>query len=228
MGVGTLNDTVNPADTPETSSTQPPIQDHFQRMMEEVYQRREAAAPLEGKAWFEALFGEQKNGVTLLEPIDDTVNYAVAVNPADPYTNELVVEKYWKETGGFVGYDTMTVNLFDNEDDPADAEAEKQALLDLHAAEGLEAMMHEAERRAEQHHYLRPERSDPALFRHGPADRFQTLRERELVQVSQPVAFNPDSPILDDTQEMVIIAPDDDWFTREYGFGSSNEPIIDL
>jgi|GEM_PF-6919862 len=223
-----MSDTLNPAGTPETSNVQPPVQDYFQRMMEEARQRREAAAPLEGKVWFDALFGEQKKGVTLLEPIDDTVNYAIAVNPADPYTNELVVEKYWKDTGGFVGYDTMTVNLFDSEDDPAEAEGEKQVLLDLHAAQGLEAMMHEAERRAEQHHYLRPERSDPALFRHGPADRFQTLRERELVQVSQPVEVTPESIALDDIQEIVIVPPDDDWFTRQYDFGPSNEPGIDL
>lgn len=223
-----MSDDFDLVDNPQTGNTEQHVQDHYRQMVEDATLRREAAAPLQGKAWFEATFGENGNKIDLLEPIDDTVNYAVTSQPADPWTHELAVEKYWKEENGFIGIDSQTVRLYDAGDDRAIVDQDLQTLLDLHEEQGLESMMNEAERQAEQRRYLNPQRTNPAMFRKGPEDRFQTVRERETAQIGQPVEAGVADVDLDDTQETTPVNLDDDWFIRLDDPAPLNEPDFDL
>ncbi len=148
----------------------------YREFAEAAAQEREANASLEGGAWFEATFA--KSETELLQPIDDTVNYAVVVQDADPWTLELAVEKYWKEPGGYVGVDSLTLHTYDPETGREQAEQEREVLLEVYDERGLEGMMHKAELTAMQNDWLDGDRADPRLFRQGPPDRFETLAQR--------------------------------------------------
>lgn len=137
---------------------------------------REAHAALEGAAWFEATFA--KSDTELLQPVNDTVNYAVVVQDADPWTLELAVEKYWKEPGGYVGVDSVTLHTYDPDTGREQAEQEREALLEVYDQRHLEGVMHKAELTAMQNDWLDGDRADPRLFRQGPPDRFETLAQR--------------------------------------------------
>jgi hypothetical protein len=141
--------------------------------------KRAANAPLEGAAWFEATFADNPE-IDLLTPVDDTVNYAVVVTDTDPWTTELVVEKFWREPGGFVGSDSLTIDTYNSDDEVQRdvAQAERATLLGIHEERGLEAMMHQAELGAMANGHLDGDRADTRLFRDGPPDRFETLAHR--------------------------------------------------
>lgn len=145
---------------------------------EEARREREANAALEGAAWFEATF--EQSATELLQPVNDTVNYAVVVQETDPWTRELMVEKYWKEPGGYLGMQSMTLDTWDSDDEKGREQAEqaREALLEVHDERGLEAMMHKAELMAVQHDWLDGDRVDPRLFTQGPPDRFETLAQQ--------------------------------------------------
>ncbi|GAB4549525.1 MAG: hypothetical protein OHK0023_14190 [Anaerolineae bacterium] len=114
----------------------------------------------------------------LLQPVNDTVNYAVGVQAVDPWTLDLVVEKYWKEPNGYLGVDSLTVNSYDAEDGREQGEQERAQLMEVFEGRGLEAMMHKAELTAMQNDWLDGDRADPCLFRQGPPDRFETLAQQ--------------------------------------------------
>ncbi|MBN8590661.1 MAG: hypothetical protein J0M33_02840 [Anaerolineae bacterium] len=146
---------------------------------------REANATLDGAAWFEATFDRPER--ELLQPLDDTVNYAVVVQAVDPWTDELAVEKYWKLPGGYLGIDGLTLETFDSDDEAAreKAEANRLGLLETHDERGLDGMMHQAELAAMQAGWLDGNRADKRLFRQGPPDRFETLAQ-ELADERNP------------------------------------------
>ncbi|MEZ4666564.1 MAG: hypothetical protein R3E39_01370 [Anaerolineae bacterium] len=159
-------------------SEAPNYQMFYQDVAAEAAHNREANAGVEGAAWFEATF--EKSPIELLEPVHDTVNYAVVVQEADPWTLELAVEKYWKEPSGHLGIQSLTLDTWDSEDDQAreTAEQARDALLEVHDQRGLDAMMHKAELTAAQNDWLDGDRADPRLFTKGPPDRFETLAQR--------------------------------------------------
>lgn len=155
-----------------------PVMDPMTSWMARADAEREANAALEGEAWFEATFDRPER--QLLQPLDDTVNYAVVVQEVDPWTSELAVEKYWKLPGGDLGIDELTLETFDTDNEAARAKAEvgRLGLLETHHERGLEAMMHQAELTAMESRWLDGNRADTRLFRQGPPDRFETLAER--------------------------------------------------
>jgi len=140
---------------------------------------REVSTGLEGAAWFEATF-EGNPEITLLEPVHDAVNYAVVVTDTDPWTTELMVEKVWREPGGSVGSDSLTIDTYDSDDEAKRevADAARATLLGIHRARGLEALMHQAELGAMENGHFDGDRTDTRLFRDGPPDRFETLAHR--------------------------------------------------
>jgi hypothetical protein len=148
----------------------------YREFAAEAAREREANAALEGSAWFEATF--EKSEMELLQPVNDTVNYAVGVQAVDPWTLDLVVEKYWKEPNGYLGVDSLTVNSYDAEDGREQGEQERAQLMEVFEGRGLEAMMHKAELTAMQNDWLDGDRADPRLFRQGPPDRFETLAQQ--------------------------------------------------
>ncbi|MEO8613259.1 MAG: hypothetical protein ABI690_35540 [Chloroflexota bacterium] len=148
----------------------------YREFAAEAAREREANAALEGAAWFEATF--EKAEMELLQPVNDTVNYAVGVQAVDPWTLDLVVEKYWKEPNGYLGVDSLIVNSYDAEEGREQGEQERAQLLEVFDGRGLEAMMHKAELAAVQNDWLDGDRADPRLFRQGPPDRFETLAQR--------------------------------------------------
>ncbi len=150
----------------------------YREFAAEAAREREAHATLEGAAWFEATF--DKSEIELLQPVNDSVNYAVVVQQADPWTGELAVEKYWKEPGGYLGVQSVTLDTYDPEDGQGHEQAEqaRDALLEVFDERGLEAMMHKAELTAVQHDWLEGDRADTRLFTQGPPDRFETLAHR--------------------------------------------------
>lgn len=155
-----------------------PITDSMATWMTRADAEREANAELEGEAWFEATFNRPER--QLLQPLDDTVNYAVVVQEVDPWTSELAVEKYWKLPDGYLGIDELTIETFDSDNETARAIAEsgRLGLLETYDERGLEDMMHQAELAAMESHWLDGNRADTRLFRQGPPDRFETLAER--------------------------------------------------
>ena len=150
----------------------------YREFAAEAAREREANAALEGSAWFEATF--EKSETELLQPVNDTVNYAVVVQETDPWTRELMVEKYWKEPGGYLGVQSVTLDTWDSEDEKGREQAEqaREALLEVHDERGLEAMMHKAELMAVQNDWLDGDQVDPRLFTQGPPDRFETLAQQ--------------------------------------------------
>ncbi|KXK54698.1 MAG: hypothetical protein UZ13_00060 [Chloroflexi bacterium OLB13] len=150
----------------------------YRDFVAEAAREREANATLEGAAWFEATF--EKSDIELLQPVNDTVNYAVVVQGTDPWTRELMVEKYWKEPGGYLGLQSVTLDTWDSDDEKGreQAEQEREALLEVHNERGLEAVMRKAELTAMQNDWLDGDRADPRLFTQGPPDRFETLAQQ--------------------------------------------------
>lgn len=137
--------------------------------------KREQNATLEGADWFEATFDGDWQ---LLEPINDTVNYAVSVHPVDPDTLELSVEKVWRREDNFIGLDSQTIQTYDIEDEHEQAEATRNALLQVHEERGLQGMMRQAELQAMKNGELFSDRPNNELFRNGPPDRFETLAQQ--------------------------------------------------
>ncbi|MDX1994386.1 MAG: hypothetical protein SF029_18530 [bacterium] len=150
----------------------------YREFAEAAAREREANATLEGALWFEATFEHSHR--ELLQPLDDTVNYGVVVQDADPWTRELAVEKYWKEPGGYLGVSSLTIQTYDPEDEQVleAAEAARQGLLEVYDERGLGAMMHQAELNAMQNGWLDSGRINLGLFRDGPPDRFETLAQQ--------------------------------------------------
>jgi hypothetical protein len=150
----------------------------YREFAAEAAREREANATLEGAAWFEATF--EKSETELLQPVNDSVNYAVVVQQPDPWTGELAVEKYWKEPGGYLGVQSVTLDTYDPDDAQGREQAEqaRNVLLEVFDERGLEAMMYKAELTAVQNDWLDGDRADPRLFTQGPADRFETLAQR--------------------------------------------------
>jgi hypothetical protein len=155
-----------------------PVIDPIASWMARADAEREANEALEGEAWFEATFDRPER--QLLQPLNDTVNYAVVVQSVDPWTDELAVEKYWKLPGGYLGIDGLTLETFDSNDEAGreKAEASRLGLLETYDERGLEGMMHQAELAAMEGDWLDGNRADTRLFRQGPPDRFETLAER--------------------------------------------------
>jgi hypothetical protein len=155
-----------------------PVIDPIASWMAHADAEREANAALEGEAWFAATFDRPER--QLLQPLDETVNYAVVVQAVDPWTDELAVEKYWKLPGGYLGIDGLTLQTFDSDDEAARAKADADCLglLETYDERGLEGMMHQAELAAMQGGWLDGNRLDTHLFRQGPPDRFETLAQQ--------------------------------------------------
>jgi hypothetical protein len=139
---------------------------------------QKAHQALQGSAWFEATF--EKHPVDLLQPIDDTVNYAVVVRDTDPWTRELMIEKYWRERQGYLGVDTFTVDSYasDNEEERLAADAARKELLQIYQERGLEPMMRQAELDAMKKGYMSSDRVRPYLFDQKATDRFVTLAQQ--------------------------------------------------
>jgi hypothetical protein len=113
------------------------------------------------------------NTPQIQESLDDqqTIYYfASGFNPGEGPLVELT--KSWPE-----GQQTLIVGRYDQFQEALDAEME---LVNLKADKGLEAAMHESERRAVVAGELDPARADGRLFTEGPPDPFVTLREKEL------------------------------------------------
>jgi hypothetical protein len=155
-----------------------PVIDPIASWMARADAEREANEALEGEAWFEATFNRPER--QLLQPLDETVNYAVVIQAVDPWTDELAVEKYWKLPGGYLGIDGLTLETFDSDDEAAreKAETDRLGLLETCDDRGLEGMMHQAELAAMQGGWLDGNRLDTRLFRQGPPDRFETLAQQ--------------------------------------------------
>lgn len=139
-----------------------------------INRKRETNAVLEGTAWFEATFDDWK----LLEPLDDTVNYAVSVEQFDPWTLELSVEKVWRREDNFIGLESLTIQAYDIEDGREQAEGDKEALLQVHEERGLQGMMRQVELQAMKNGELPTDQPNGELFRNGPPDRFETLAQQ--------------------------------------------------
>ncbi|MBE2184460.1 MAG: hypothetical protein IAE89_13610 [Anaerolineae bacterium] len=150
----------------------------YREFAAEAAREREANAALEGSAWFEATF--EKADTELLQPVNDTVNYAVVVQETDPWTRELLVDKYWREPNGYLGTQSVTLDTWDADDEKGREQAEqaREALLEVHDRRGLEGMMHQAELMAVHNDWLDGDRVDPRLFTQGPPDRFETLAQQ--------------------------------------------------
>lgn len=127
-------------------------------------------ATLEGTAWFAQV--EQNIGIQMLHPLDETVNYAVVVQPAAPWTVELALEKYWREPNGGLGLETVTLNTYEPapENDNEVAMMEREHLLSLYRKEGLDALMRAAWQMGVDNEHLN--RGDLSLFQQGPKERF--------------------------------------------------------
>jgi hypothetical protein len=144
--------------------------------LDAIDRKREANATLEGADWFEATFDGDWQ---LLEPLDDTVNYSVSVNPIDPDTIELAVEKVWRREDNFTGLDSQTIQTYDIEDGHEQAEADRDTLLQVHEERGLQGMMRQAELQAMKNGKLyMGHRPYNKLFGNGSPDRFETLAQQ--------------------------------------------------
>jgi|GEM_PF-4363781 hypothetical protein len=166
-------------DTDELPAISVSPTDIFAEWADDVRTEREANAHLEGAAWFEATFRDNPE-IELLTPLDDTVNYAVVVTDTDPWTTELLVEKFWRADNDYVGMDMLTIDTYDSDGEIERdvAQAARATLLGIHEERGLEAMMRQAELGAMGNGYLDGDRADTRLFREGPTDRFETLAYR--------------------------------------------------
>lgn len=143
---------------------------------QEAQAQREANATLEGAYWFEATV----DNTPLLQPLDDTVNYAIVLRETDPWTLELMATKFWRTDRDGLGMESMTINSWDSDDETAYEQGEQaQAeLLQTYDEHGLEAMMRQAELSAIANNERRE--TNPRLFREGPPDRFETSVQQDL------------------------------------------------
>jgi hypothetical protein len=198
-------------DTEELPSVERAPMDIYAQWAADAERQRAANAPLEGAAWFEATFADNPE-IALLAPLNDTVNYAVVVTDTDPWTTELMVEKFWRDPGGYVGSESLTIDTYDSDDETERdvAEAARATLLGIHEERGLEAMMHQVELGAMKNGHLSGDRTDTRLFRDGPPDRFETLAHRVEGTINpywntsgERIETSPD-----ETQELPAIAPE--------------------
>jgi hypothetical protein len=198
-------------DTEELPAVQPAPSSIYAEWAADEARKREANMPLEGAAWFAATFADNPE-IGLLQPVNDTVNYAVVVTDTDPWTTELMVEKFWREPGGFVGSDSLTIDTYDSDDEVQRdvAQAARATLLGVHEERGLEAMMHRAELGAMANGHLDGDRTDTRLFHNGPPDRFETLAHR--VEGTPNPYWNTSGERIerpsDETQELPAVMPE--------------------
>ncbi|KXK53792.1 MAG: hypothetical protein H3C32_16685 [Anaerolineae bacterium] len=148
----------------------------------------------------------------LLEPIDPAVNYSFDLVSTDPYTLDLVANKWWIGQDGVLQNSGLIIESFSLESYEFEYEHEREvAAMDrddlehTHHRDGLEAAMRQAEARAVVYGELDPEREDGRLFYEGPPDRFTTLREAELSGREQPST----APVSDVWQELIDRAEND-------------------
>ncbi len=148
----------------------------------------------------------------LLEPIDPVVNYSFDLVNADPYTLDLIANKWWIGQDGTLQNSGLTVESFSLESFEFEREHEQEVaamdrddLQHIHHKEGLEASMRQAEAWSVGHGVLDPEREDGRLFFDGPPDRFTTQREAELAGREHP----SDVPVRDLWQELIDRAEND-------------------
>lgn len=177
--------------TDQNAEAMNPAEAMYRDFAEQAQREREANAPLEGAAWFEATFAGSET--SLLQPLDDTVNYAIVVQYADPYTVELAAEKYWRGENGYLGLESVTLNTYEPEpeNDNEVAAMDREHLLRAYGKEGLNALMHEARQMGVESEHL--DADDPSLFKQGPPDRFMIQPEYKTEWLD-----------LDDTQEIAI------------------------
>lgn len=123
----------------------------------------------------------------LLEPVHPEVNYSFEVMPADPYTLELRADKWWLGENRRVENCSLTLNAYSLEEGEVqreiareEASMEREDLLRIYAAQGLESAMQKAEDIAIDNGYLDEERDDLRLFNEGPEDRFLTQQEQAI------------------------------------------------
>lgn len=196
--------------------------DMYAQWAADAQRQRQANMPLEGAAWFEATFADNPE-VELLQPLNDTVNYAVVVTDTDPWTTELMIEKFWREPGGFVGSDSLTIDTYDSDDEVQRdvAQAARATLLGVHEDRGLEALMHQAELGAMANGNLDGDRAGTRLFRDGPPDRFETLAHR--VEGTDNPYWNTSGERIesprDETQELPAVTPDRVYLLDEADMG---------
>ncbi len=136
-------------------------------------------------AQFREAFAESE--FHLLEPVHPEVNYSFEAMPADPYTLELRADKWWLGENGRVENSSLTLNAYSLDEGEVqreisreEASMEREELLRIYTAQGLEAAMHKAEDTAIDNGYLDEDRDDPRLFTEGPEDRFLSQHEQEL------------------------------------------------
>ncbi len=168
-----------------------PAEAMYRDFAEQTPREREANAPLEGAAWFEATFAGSET--SLLQPLDDTVNYAVVMQYANPYTVELTAEKYWRGENGYLGLESVTLNTYEPEpeNDNKVAAIDREHLLRVYGKEGLNALMREAWQTGVESEHL--DADDTRLFKDGPPDRF-TIQPEYKTEWLDP----------DDTQEIPV------------------------
>ena len=183
-------------------------------------------ALLHGAAWFEAVFAD-KPEIDLLAPMDDTVNYAVVVTDTDPWTTQLMVEKFWREPDGVAGSESLTINAYESDDEAQRdlAATARLMLLDIHEKRGLEEMMHRAELDATANGHLSGDRADTRMFHSGPGDRFETLAHRLQGEINP--YWNTSGKwieqVPDETQELPVVSP-----KREYLLGATDPTHFEL
>jgi hypothetical protein len=194
---------------PAVQSTQP--DSIYAQWGADAERQRQANMPLEGAAWFEATFAANPE-IELLTPIDNMVNYAVVVTDTDPWTTELIVEKFWREPGGYVGSESLTIDTYNSDDEGERevAQAACAALIGIHEERGLEALMHQAELGAMENGYLDGDRADTRLFRDGPPDRFETLAHRLEGEINPywNTSGEQIESLPDETQELPAVTPE--------------------
>jgi hypothetical protein len=149
----------------------------------------------------------------LLEPVDPTVNYSFEVVAVDPWTLELAADKWWLAEDGRIGSQAQTLKTYPLESHEWEREIEREiAAMDredlyrTYREEGLEAAMRQAAAMAAANDELDAERAGGRLFTEGPADRFTTAREAELLGLEAAPVGGPMRDITnDETAELPAV-----------------------
>jgi hypothetical protein len=180
-----------------------PLEEMYRDLTSQAQRQREANASLEGAAWFEATFAGWEKAP--LQPLDDTVNYAIVVQYADPWTVELAAEKYWRGENDELGIETVTLNIYEPqpENENEVAAMDREHLLCVYGKEGLDGLMREAWQMGVENGHLEPD--NPHLFSQGPADCFHLGREQP--DLAELILGGTD---LDDTEEFTPVMLADD------------------
>ncbi|HRL14612.1 MAG TPA: hypothetical protein PKX07_22200, partial [Aggregatilineales bacterium] len=176
----------------EEIPVEPPVTSTPSRPLTDADIAREGRDALHGAAWFEATFAHSET--ELLEPLDDTVNYALQLQSYQPYSVDLTVDKYWREPDGALGWESVhmeTYEVWRREE----AQQDYDRLRDLYDARGLEALMHQAELTAMKHGTLDSDRADLPLFSDGPPDRFESLAQQLDGEINP--YWNPEADLLE-------------------------------